>query len=82
MIPISDNLSGYANVMYMKPSAHEGVSPTFASAAAQEFWNVGVGLGWYPGHAARSQTVAGRQWMPYMPVANNSSFLVDSTKTE
>jgi hypothetical protein len=82
LLPITDRLSGYANVMYMKPSARQGVSPTGAVAAAQEFWNIGAGLTWYPGRAARSRTVAGRQWMPYMPVANNSSFLVDATKTE
>jgi hypothetical protein len=81
LIPINDRLSGYANMMYMRPSAAEGVSPTGASAAAQQFWNVSFGMAFYPGRAARSQTVAGREWMPYLPVANNSSFLVDASKT-
>jgi hypothetical protein len=39
-----------------------------------------VGLSFYPASNARSTTVAGRSWMPYMPVANNGSFLVDSNR--
>lgn len=82
LIPINDRLSGYMNGMYMRPSAAEGMNAAGAYAQAQAFWNVEFGVAYYPGRAARSQTVAGRQWMPYMPVANNSSFLVDSSKTE
>jgi hypothetical protein len=66
----------------MRPSAAEGVNAAGAYAAAQEFWNVSCGMAWYPGRAARSKTVAGREWMPYLPVANNSNFMVDATKTE
>jgi hypothetical protein len=82
LMPINDRISGYADIMYMRPSAAEGMNAGGAYAATQEFWNVSVGMAFYPGRAARSQTVAGRQWMPYMPVANNSSFLVDASKTE
>ncbi|HEY5314176.1 MAG TPA: DUF6666 family protein [Pirellulales bacterium] len=82
LIPVTDRLSAYANMMYMRPSAAEGVNAAGAYAAAQAFWNVDFGMAFYPGRAARSRTVAGREWMPYMPVANNSSFLVDATKTE
>jgi hypothetical protein len=81
LVPISDRLSMYANGMYMKPSAHAGTSvgPGGAAfASAQDYWNVAFGLVFYPDHAARSSTVAGRKWMPYMPVANNSSFMVDT----
>ncbi|HWC91115.1 MAG TPA: DUF6666 family protein [Pirellulales bacterium] len=82
LVPINDRLSAYANFMYMRPSAAEGVNAAGAFAAAQQMWNVDFGMAFYPGRAARSRTVAGREWMPYMPVANNSTFLVDSTKTE
>ena len=49
---------------------------------AQEFWNVSMGLAFSPGGNLRSKTIAGRTWMPYLPVANNSNFLVDASKTE
>jgi hypothetical protein len=81
-LPVTDRLSAYGNAMYMTPSARAGVNSSGAAAATQEFWNFSMGLAWYPGRAARSQTVAGRQWMPYMPLANNSNFLVDVNKTE
>jgi hypothetical protein len=81
-VPISDCFSLYANGAYMKPSAHAGISPTGASAPAQETWAVSLGVAFYPGRAARSATVAGGQWMPYMPVVNNGTFFVDTTKTE
>jgi hypothetical protein len=81
--PITTRMSLYANAMYMKPSAHEGVNfGSGAIATAQEFWNVSMGLAFSPGGNLRSKTIAGRAWMPYLPVANNSSFLVDTTKTE
>lgn len=82
LVPINNRLSMYGNVMYMKPSAHEGINAAGNVAAAQEFWNIGFGMAYYPGNAARSRTVAGRQWMPYLPVANNGTFMVDSTKTQ
>lgn len=79
--PLSDRVATYVNVMYMKPSAHAGVQGG-AYAAAQEFWNVAAGLAYSPGGNLRSKTIAGRSWMPYLPVANNSSFLVDASATE
>jgi hypothetical protein len=75
----------YADGMYMKPSAHAGssIGPNgTAFASAQEFWNVSFGVVFYPDHAARSSTVAGRKWMPYLPVANNSSFMIDTNVTQ
>ncbi len=80
--PITTKLSLYANAMYMKPSAHEGSNTAGAFAATQEFWNVSMGLAFSPGGNLRSKTIAGRSWMPYLPVANNSNFLVDASKTE
>ena len=85
LVPISDRLSMYANGMYMKPSAHAGSSlgpGGTAFASAQDFWNISFGFVFYPDHAARSSTVAGRKWMPYLPVANNSSFMIDPNVTQ
>lgn len=82
LVPLSSCVSMYANAVYMKPSSHAGVQPGGAVAAAQEFWNLSFGLAIYPQHAARSTTVAGRTWMPYMPVANNGSFFVDTDRTQ
>jgi hypothetical protein len=71
-VPLSDQVALYANLQYMKPSASAG-----HDAAIDETYNIGVGLAWYPGRYARTKTVNGACWMPYMPVANNSTFLVD-----
>jgi hypothetical protein len=81
-VPINNYLSLVANGMYMKPSAHAGINAGGNVATAQEFWNVSFGVAISPGGNIRSKTIAGRAWMPYLPVANNSSFLVDSDKTE
>jgi hypothetical protein len=82
LVPISDCVSVYANTVYMKPSAHPGVASNGAIAATQEFWDISVGLAFYPQRAARSSTVAGRTWMPYMPLANNSNFFVDTNRVQ
>jgi hypothetical protein len=82
MAPITTRMSGYINAMYMAPSASAGTTAGGAVASAQEFWNISVGLAFSPRGNLRSKTIAGRTYMPYLPVANNSSFLVDSNKTE
>lgn len=71
-VPLSSQLAMYANAMYMWPSASPG-----PVAATQDAYNVGVGLAWYPGRNARTRTVNGGCWLPYLPLANNSNFLVD-----
>ncbi|MBS0209588.1 MAG: hypothetical protein JSS27_11615 [Planctomycetes bacterium] len=71
--PINDRVSLYANWAYLAPS-----SAYSASAAADQIWNLQFGFMFYPGNAARSSTVAGRKFMPYMPVANNGTFMVDT----
>jgi hypothetical protein len=73
-IPINDRLAVYTNVAYMNPTASV---PPSDSADMEDAVNVSVGLAWYPGRNAQSRTVAGRTWMPYMPVANNGTFFVD-----
>ena len=75
--PLSNALAIENSVTYMHPSSSPG-----PGGSADETWNFSIGLVLYPGRNARSQTVAGQQWMPLMPVANNGSFLVDTNKSE
>lgn len=71
-VPINDRLAVMGNCVYMKPSANAGFT-----ASAQDGFNLSLGIAWYPGRQARSCTVAGRTWMPLLPVANNGNFWVD-----
>ena len=73
--PISQSWSLYSNVQYMHPSAQPG-----PLAAAESSWYVAFGLQFTFGGAARSETVAGNNWLPLMAVANNGNFLVDSAR--
>ncbi len=73
-VPINDRVSLFTNINYMKPSARGGVP-----GSREDTFDFGVGLAFYPGCTARSRTVAGRSWMPLMPVANNGNFMVDRT---
>jgi hypothetical protein len=75
--PVTDKIALYGNFTYMKPSTN--AAQPFASI--QDSWYVGFGLQFYPGASARSSTVAGRMSTPYMPVANNGSFLVNTNRT-
>ena len=72
IVPISNCLALYANGSYMRPTASPG-----AAASIEDAYSIGCGLTFYPGCNARTRTVAGNCWMPYLPVANNGSFLVD-----
>lgn len=71
-MPVTDRLALYGNAQYMNPSASASVVAT-----AEEGWNIGAGIVWYFGGHARSKKINGKCWLPYMPVANNSTFLVD-----
>ncbi|HEY5311219.1 MAG TPA: DUF6666 family protein, partial [Pirellulales bacterium] len=70
--PLSDRVMLFSNFQGLRPTG--GVS----HHAIYDFM---VGLSFYPARNARSTTVAGRTWMPYIPVANNGSFLVDTNQT-
>lgn len=72
--PITDKLAWYGNFEYAHPSASGG-----STASNESAWNVGTGVVWYFGGGAHSHQLNGDRWMPYLPVANNSSFLVDQT---
>jgi hypothetical protein len=66
----------YAQVTYMHPSSSPG-----PAGAQEEAWAFLVGLSFFPGRNARTQTVAGQCWMPLVPVSNNGYFLVDTNRT-
>ena len=76
--PLNDRLSLFANGTYMAPDQAAG-----ATAAAQETWNFSFGINVYLGRSrSRCPTVAGNSFLPYLPVANNGSFLVDTNETQ
>lgn len=71
--PLNQQLALYANAMYMASNSAPG-----ALGSSRDAYNVSMGVAWYPGGNARTGTVNGASWLPYMPLANNSNFLVDS----
>ncbi len=73
-VPLNDRVALFALAEYMHPSARPG-----PQGSEEEQWNFTIGLAFYPKPNARSRTVAGRCWMPLMPVANNGLFLVDTS---
>jgi hypothetical protein len=75
-VPLTSRLALYANFQYVHPSAAAG-----SAGSIENSYNVGMGLVFYPGRNARSRNINGGCWMPYMPVANNSTFLVDQSIT-
>ena len=75
-VPLSERLALYGNAEYVHPSAAAG-----ATASIESSWNVGMGILWYFGGNARSQAINGKCGLPYMPMANNSNFLVDQSST-
>ncbi len=74
--PLSDSVSLVSGVTYMHPSSAPG-----PAGAIDEMWNFSIGISIYPGRNARSRTIAGQQFMPLMPVADNGTFIVDASKT-
>ncbi|HEX4130966.1 MAG TPA: DUF6666 family protein [Pirellulales bacterium] len=51
-----------------------------AGASHRDVYDFSAGFTFYPQRTARTSTVAGRQWTPYLPVATNSTFLWDTTR--
>ena len=45
--------------------------------AVEQGYDVSMGIAWYFGGNARSNSINGKCWTPYLPVANNSTFLVE-----
>jgi len=74
--PLSDRLALYTNGSYMHPSAAAGWD-----AAIECGWDVGVGVVWSCGGSVVRHTINGGRWLPYMPLANNTNFLVEQNPT-
>ncbi|MDB5386403.1 MAG: Conserved putative secreted protein [Planctomycetaceae bacterium] len=74
--PFSDAVSLYSSVTYMHQSSHRSIA-----SAGDDAWDFIVGVNIYPFRNSRSSTVAGQRWMPLLSVANNGSFLVDSSQS-
>jgi hypothetical protein len=75
-IPLSPWFGAYTDLQYMPSSATIG-----ATAANSESFYIGLGLMFYPGRNALNTNVAGQCWTPYIPVANNGTFMVDTNRT-
>jgi hypothetical protein len=71
-VPLTDTLALYANGSYFRPSASAG-----GKAAVDQGYDVSMGVVWYFGGNAMSHSLNGKCGLPYMNVANNSTFLVD-----
>ncbi len=71
--PITHKLDVFARFQYGSASANSGNNVGNADDAS----NVAIGLVYYPGRSSRQYGVTRNCWMPYMPMANNSNFLVD-----
>lgn len=74
-VPLNDRVALYIAVNYMHQSASPG-----ASGSKEDAWNLTAGIALYPKANARSKTVAGRQWSPLLPIANNGTFFVDASR--
>ncbi len=75
-VPLSERLALYGNGSYFRPSNAAG-----PAASVESGYDVGMGIVWYFGRNAVSHAINGKCNMPYMPVANNSNFLVDQHPT-
>jgi hypothetical protein len=73
-IPLSPSLALYGSYTYVT-SSFAGAN---AIASENDISNITLGMAWYPGAKARSTTVAGRCWAPYLPMANNGNFFNDT----
>jgi hypothetical protein len=72
-VPLTERVAVYATGQYMRPTARAG-----DLAATEDAYTIGFGLVYFPGASARNRSVAGKCWMPYLPVANNATFLADN----
>jgi hypothetical protein len=72
--PLSENLALYFSGAYFHPSASAGWG-----ASQESGFNVSLGLVWYIGGGARTHAINGDCATPYMPLANNTNFLVEQS---
>jgi hypothetical protein len=75
-VPLSERLALYANGSYMHPSVSAS-----ELGAVESGYNVSMGVAWYFGGHARNSCCGlnGKASVPYMPLANNSNFLVEQS---
>jgi hypothetical protein len=79
-VALSERLALYANGSYMHPTSAAGPSNGILPMASYEAsYDVSIGVAWYFGCHARSCSLQGKRFLPYMPLANNSNFLVDQS---
>lgn len=71
--PLSERLALYGAGEYLHPTSTAGVV-----GSVEEGFNVSAGIVWYFGCHAKDRSIHGT-YGPYMPVANNSTFLVDQS---
>lgn len=71
-LPVTERIAIYTTGQYWDARS--------ASVAGQEVFDFSVGFQFHPQRTAVSRTVLGRQWAPYLPVANNVSFLSDTNR--
>jgi hypothetical protein len=74
--PLSPRFGAFTSMQYMAPSSRTG-----AAAAVEEAFYITLGIAFYPYANSRYKNVAGDCWMPYMPVATDGTFLVDTNHT-
>jgi hypothetical protein len=74
-VPLNERVALYSLITYLHPSASPGTQ-----GAKEDSWAFVIGVSYSHRGYARSHTVAGRQWMPLLPVANNGFFLVDANQ--
>ena len=72
-VPVTQRMALYATGEYMKPAASAGLAGSVENA-----YTIGFGLAFFPRGCARNRNVGGDRWTPYMPLANNSNFLIDT----
>ena len=75
-VPLTERLALYANGSYFRPSQAAGVQ-----AQIENGYDVGMGVVWYFGQHSISKSLNGACGLPYMAVANNSTFMVDQNVT-
>jgi hypothetical protein len=73
-VPLSERLALSANAAYFHPSGAAG-----GESAMESGYNIGMGVIWYFGGKARTHAINGECITPYMPMGNNSNFLVDQS---
>ena len=75
-VPITDRLVLYGNAAYLMPSSH----PSAAGSTEDGFY-VGFGIAAYTRRNARQASVRGNPTEPYLPVADNGTFFVDTSRS-